>query len=251
MTVTFNQEGFAQNSGEITVYCTDAQGIYIKETTEYVSAGGSLAAGSYLDVPPKPKQGFVIVRVDNNWQYQADHRGTYYNKATGDKVEHAALGELPENLTALEPLIEPCKWNGTAWVKDEAKIADNFAKNQAKLIANIDEHAARIYSTWTRFESEYRERQAAAEAFKKANYQGECSRYITDFAKRAGLNNQAATDLILVQAAGLEKLQLELANQRMRKYELKVPGLTIEKMQSIHDDIIKQMDALMEAYNNG
>jgi len=57
--------------------------------------------------------------------------------------------------------------------------------------------------------------------------------------------------LILVQAAGLEKLQVELANQRMRKYELKVPGLTIEKMQSIHDDIIKQMDALMEAYNNG
>ena len=68
---------------------------------------------------------------------------------------------------------------------------------------------------------------------------------------RTGLNNQAATDLILQQAAGLEKLQVELANQRMRKYELKVPGLTIEKMQSIHDDIIKQMDALMEAYNNG
>lgn len=251
MTVTFNQEGFAETSGEITVYCTDAQGVYTKETTEYVSAGGSLAAGSYLDAPPEPKQGFVIVRVDNNWQYQADHRGTYYNKETGEKVEHTALGELPDNLTTLAPLAEPCKWNGTGWVKDEAKIADNFAKDQAKLIANIDEHAARIYSTWTRFESEYRERQAAAEAFKKANYQGECSRYITDFAKRAGLNNQVATDLILVQAAGLEKLQVELANQRMRKYELKVPGLTIEKMQSIHDDIIKQMDALMEAYNNG
>ena len=86
MTVTFNQEGFAQNSGEITVYCTDAQGIYTKETTEYVSAGGSLAAGSYLDAPPKPKQGFVIVRADNSWQYQADHRGTYYSKETGEKV---------------------------------------------------------------------------------------------------------------------------------------------------------------------
>ena len=177
MTVTFNQEGFAENSGEITVYCTDAQGVYTKETTEYVSEGGSLSAGSYLDAPPKPKQGFVIVRVDNNWQYQADHRGTYYSKETGEKVEHTALGELPDNLTALAPLAEPCKWNGTEWVKDAAKIADNFAKNQAKLIANIDEHAARIYSTWTRFESEYRERQAAAEAFKKANYQGECSRY--------------------------------------------------------------------------
>ena len=251
MTVTFNQDGFAETSGEITVYCTDNQGIYSHSITEYVTEGGSLSAGSYLDAPPQPKQGFVIVRVENSWQYQADHRGTYYNKETGEKVEHTALGELPENLTALAPLAEPCKWNGSGWVKDEAKIADNFAKNKAKLIANIDEHAARIYSTWTRFESEYRERQAAAEAFKKANYQGECSRYITDFAKRTGLNNQAATELILVQAAGLEKLQLELANQRMRKYELKVPGLTIEKMQSIHDDIIKQMDALMEAYNNG
>lgn len=131
------------------------------------------------------------------------------------------------------------------------KQAEFTKKMKAQLINNIDVHAASIYSTWTRFESEYRERQAAAEAFKSANYQGECSRYITDFAKRAGLNNQAATDLILVQAAGLEQLQVELANQRMRKYELKVPGLTIEKMQSIHDDIIKQMDALMEAYNNG
>ena len=142
-------------------------------------------------------------------------------------------------------------WNGDEWVIPPEKQAVLAMAKQAKLIAEIDERAAKIYSTWTRFESEYRERQAAAEAFKNANYQGECSRYITDFAKRAGLNNQAATDLILVQAAGLERLQVELANQRMRKYELKAPGLTIEKMQSIHDDIIKQMDALMEAYNNG
>ncbi|WP_315090406.1 hypothetical protein [Aggregatibacter segnis] len=120
-----------------------------------------------------------------------------------------------------------------------------------KLIDGIDNHAAKIYSTWTRFESEYRERQAAAEAYKSANYEGECSRYITDFAKRAGLNNKAATDLILVQAAGLEKLQVELANQRMRKYELKAPNLTLEQLQSIYNDIIKQMDELMEAYNNG
>jgi len=141
-------------------------------------------------------------------------------------------------------------WNGNSWVIPPEKQAALAADKQVKLIAEIDERAAKIYSTWTRFESEYRERQSAAEAFKNANYQGECSRYITDFAKRAGLNNQAATDLILVQA-GLEKLQVELANQRMRKYELKVPGLTTEKMQSIHDDIIKQMDALMEAYNNG
>ena len=131
--------------------------------------------------------------------------------------------------------------------KQTALLADT----QTRLIANIDEHAAKIYSTWTRFESEYRERQAAAEAFKSANYEGECSRYISDFAQRAKLDNKTAANLILTQAAGLEKLQVELANQRMRKYELKVPNLTLEKLQSIHDDIIKQMDNLMEAYQNG
>ena len=137
------------------------------------------------------------------------------------------------------------------WKISPEKQTALLADTQTRLIANIDEHAAKIYSTWTRFESEYRERQAAAEAFKSANYEGECSRYISDFAQRARLDNKTATNLILTQAAGLEKLQMELANQRMRKYELKAPNLTLEKLQSIHDDIIKQMDNLMEAYQNG
>ena len=137
------------------------------------------------------------------------------------------------------------------WEISPEKQTALLAETQTRLIANIDEHAAKIYSTWTRFESEYRERQAAAEAFKAANYEGECSRYISDFAQRARLDNKTATNLILTQAAGLEKLQMELANQRMRKYEFQVPNLTLEQLQSIHDDIIKQMDNLMEAYPNG
>ena len=153
-------------------------------------------------------------------------------------------------------LIEPQpsaahEWDGKEWTITSEKQAALLVETQTRLIANIDERAATIYSTWTRFESEYRERQSAAEAFKAANYEGECSRYISDFATRAGLDNKTATNLILTQAAGLEKLQVELANHRMRKYELKQPNLTLEQMQSIHDDIIKQMDSLMEAYNNG
>lgn len=137
------------------------------------------------------------------------------------------------------------------WEISTEKLTALLTEKRNRLIEQIDSHAATIYSTWTRFESEYRERQTAAEAYKAANYQGECSRYITDFALRAGLDNKAATNLILMQAAGLEKLLVELANQRMRKYELKAPNLTLEQMQSIYDDIIKQMDHLMEAYNNG
>lgn len=137
------------------------------------------------------------------------------------------------------------------WEISTEKQTALLTEKRNRLIEQIDSHAATIYSTWTRFESEYRERQAAAEAFKAANYEGECSRYVSDFAQRARLDNKTATNLILTQAAGLEKLQVELANQRMRKYELKAPNLTLEQLQSIHDDIIKQMDNLMEAYQNG
>lgn len=167
MTVTFNQDGFAEKSGEVTVYCTDNQGIYSHTTAEYVSEGGSISAGSYLDAPPKPKQGFVIVRVDNNWQYQADHRGTYYNKATGDKVEHTALGELPDNLTALAPLAEPCKWNGTGWVKDEAKIVELFMQRKEALLATLANKADTLKSSLlvgypqTEIESFYRQEKEA------------------------------------------------------------------------------------------
>lgn len=167
MTVTFNQDGFAENSGEVTVYCTDNQGIYSHTTTEYVSEGGSLATGSYLDAPPKQKQGFVIVRADNGWQYQVDHRGTYYNKETGDQVEYTALGELPENLTALAPLAEPCKWNGTEWVKDEARIVELFMQRKEALLTTLANKADTLKSSLlvgypqTEIESFYRQEKEA------------------------------------------------------------------------------------------
>lgn len=137
------------------------------------------------------------------------------------------------------------------WIISEENATALLNEKREIFIRQIDSHAAGIYSQWTRFESEYRERKSVAEAYKAANYEGECSRYISDFAQRAGIDNKAATNLILMQAEGLEKLQVELANQRMRKYELKAPNLTLEQLQSIHDDIIKQMDNLMEAYQNG
>lgn len=153
-------------------------------------------------------------------------------------------------LVAKQPT-ELHKWNGNSWIVDEKKKTEIKLELIKNLVHSIDDTAANISSRWTRFAEEYKEREAAAEAFKAANYEGECSRYISDFAQRARLDNKTATNLILTQAAGLKKLQMELANQRMRKYELKAPNLMIEQMQSIHDDIIKQMDNLMEAYQNG
>ena len=236
----------------------DDQGIYVGQTDadlspEEAENGVYLMPAGCVDVtPPKEKDGFVAKWTSEEWQYIENHIGkTVYSTATKDSMEISELGVIPEGYTLIKPENELEEWNGKAWEIPTEKLTALLTEKRNRLIEQIDSHAATIYSTWTRFESEYRERQTAAEAYKSANYEGDCSRYITDFAKRAGLNNKAATDLILLQAAGLERLQVELANQRMRKYELKVPGLTIEKMQSIHDDIIKQMEALMEAYNNG
>ena len=178
----------------------------------------------------------------------------YQNLLIGQESGKQIIADKTGNPVLIDPqpsAAHELNFDTLTWVISPEKQTALLADTQTRLIANIDEHAAKIYSTWTRFESEYRERQAAAEAFKAANYEGECSRYITDFAQRARLDNKTATNLILTQAAGLEKLQVELANQRMRKYELKAPNLTLEQLQSIHDDIIKQMDSLMEAYQNG
>ena len=138
-------------------------------------------------------------------------------------------------------------WNGNSWVIDEEKQTEIKRELIKRLVDSIDDTAANISARWTRFAEEYKEREAAAEAFKAANYEGECSRYISDFAQRARLDNKTATNLILTQAAGLKKLQMELANQRMRKYELKHEALSDEELQRIHDDIIGKMQTLAEA----
>lgn len=143
------------------------------------------------------------------------------------------------------------EWDGKAWVIPPEKMTALLAEKRAQLIDEIDKKAETIYSVWTRFEAEYKARKEAAEVFKASGYKGEPSIYITSFATPAGVDNKTATDIILQQAAGLQKLQDHLAALRMRKYELKHPNLTLEQLQAIRDDIIKQMDELMEAYNNG
>lgn len=137
------------------------------------------------------------------------------------------------------------------WVLDEGAKHQKCADLRNQLIKSIDDRAAEISTNWTRFTVEYEQREAAALVFKQHDYQGDPGIYITGFSSAAGIDNKTATLLILQQAEGLRGLQRHLATQRMRKYELKKADLTEDDLQSIHDDIIKQMDALMEAYNNG
>ncbi|MDY0501473.1 hypothetical protein NMU76_03965 [Pasteurella multocida] len=148
-------------------------------------------------------------------------------------------------LVAKQPT-ELHKWNGNSWVIDEEKQTEIKRELIKKLVDSIDDAAAGIGARWTRFAEEYKEREAAALAFKEANFTGEVSIYISSFATVAGLDNKSATLLILKQAQGLRTLQEQLAVQRMRKYELKHEELNEEELQQIHDDIIGKMQALAE-----
>lgn len=126
---------------------------------------------------------------------------------------------------------------------DEQAVVEQY---RSELVKHIDDTAAQIAAHWTRFSDEYKEREAAALAYQQANFTGKPSIYITSFSSVAGLDDKSATLLILQQAAGLRHLQEQLAVQRMRKYELKKPDLTLEQMQDICDDIITQMHQLAE-----
>ncbi|HHF0436407.1 hypothetical protein MY718_03140 [Haemophilus influenzae] len=139
------------------------------------------------------------------------------------------------------------KWNGNSWIVDEKKKTEIKRELIKNLVDSIDDTAVNISSRWIRFAEEYKEREAAAIAFKEANFAGEVSVYISSFATVAGLDNQSASLLILQQAERLRALQQQLAVQRMRKYELKHEALSDEELKNIHDDIVSKMRQLAEA----
>ena len=107
----------------------------------------------------------------------------------------------------------------------------------------VDEAVAAIYGRFTRFQLEYTEREAQAQAFKDAGYTGEVPPRVAEFATPAGMPAQAATDLILQQAVNLRTAQGELSALRMRKYEVLRAG-TDEQAQAFAAEILAGVAAV-------
>ncbi|MFC0942910.1 hypothetical protein ACFGZE_04135 [Pasteurella multocida] len=186
---------------------------------------------SYQIFPaPQNLNDFIEIEVEN--ESELDNKQLIYFES-----QYILVDKQPTELH---------KWNGNGWIVDEEKQTEIKRELIKKLVDSIDDAAAGIGAKWTRFAEEYKEREAAALAFKEANFTGEVSIYISSFATVAGLDNKSATLLILKQAEGLRTLQEQLAVQRMRKYELKHEELSEEELQQIHNDIIRKM----KAFNN-
>lgn len=118
--------------------------------------------------------------------------------------------------------------------------------DRAAAALQIDEAVAAIYGRFTRFQLEYTEREAQAQAYKAAGYTGPVPPRVAEFATPAGMPAQAATDLILQQAVNLRTAQGELSALRMRKYEV-LRAATDAQAQAVASEILAGVEAVGRA----
>ncbi|EDW5022707.1 tail fiber assembly protein [Salmonella enterica subsp. enterica] len=100
------------------------------DTNEFIGAGDAyipphtgLPANCTDIAPPDIPSSHIAVfdAETQTWSLQEDHRGeTVYDTTTGNQVYISAPGPLPENVTSVSPDGKYQKWDGKAWVKDEA-----------------------------------------------------------------------------------------------------------------------------------
>ncbi|EBS4306946.1 tail fiber assembly protein [Salmonella enterica subsp. enterica] len=100
------------------------------DTNEFIGAGDAyipphtgLPANCTDIAPPDIPSSHIAVfdAETQTWSLQEDHRGeTVYDTTTGNQVYISDPGPLPESVTSVSPDGEYQKWDGKAWVKDEA-----------------------------------------------------------------------------------------------------------------------------------
>ncbi|EFO8791214.1 tail fiber assembly protein [Salmonella enterica] len=100
------------------------------DTNEFIGAGDAyipphtgLPANCTDIAPPDIPASHIAVfdAETETWSLKEDHRGeTVYDTTTGNQMYISDPGPLPENVTSVSPDGEYQKWDGKAWVKDEA-----------------------------------------------------------------------------------------------------------------------------------
>lgn len=145
-----DEQGLATIAGWVEVYlCDPITREYVRASLDNVPFGGSIVADAYLDKPNLPtKENVAILRSEDekSWVHVADYRGkTAYSTETRQVMDVDFIGELPSNLTLLEPKTEFDVWNGKKWVTDtEAQKAALVAQAEQEKAQRLDEANATI-----------------------------------------------------------------------------------------------------------
>ncbi|EAX8239875.1 tail fiber assembly protein [Salmonella enterica] len=100
------------------------------DTNEFIGAGdayipphtGLPADCTDIAPPDIPASHIAVFDTEKQmWGLFEDYRGeTVYDTTTGNPIYISEPGPLPENVTSVSPDGEYQKWDGKAWVKDEA-----------------------------------------------------------------------------------------------------------------------------------
>lgn len=136
---------------------------------------------------------------------------------------------------------------GYEWVNGavQAKPADLSILIAVKkeLSAQIDAAVIAIYDRPMQLSKEYEAREKAAADYKAAGYIGAVPAWLAGFATPAGMEPQAAADLVLSQAAQMRGALDSLGALRMRKYEVQLAS-TEADARTAHTDIMAQIAAV-------
>lgn len=182
-----------------------------------------IPAGCIDTEPPAAKAG-QAAKWDadaKKWQYIPDHRGqTAYRTDNGQPETVQSAGELPPELTLTPRPSEYHVWDGKAWVLSESAAAQALADAQAQGAAQINDAVEAVLQPLTRFEVEYKRREAQARAYRDAGYKGDVPCQVAAFAKPTGKTPKEAADIILAQSEMLYATLDRLGEMRMRKFEL-------------------------------
>lgn len=173
--------------------------------------------------PPEARAGFAAQwqPEKQEWTYIPDYRGqTAYRTDTGEEATVIHAGELPPELTLTPRPSEYHVWDGKAWVLSESAAAQALADAQAQGAAQINDAVEAVLQPLTRFEVEYKRREAQARAYRDAGYKGDVPCQVAAFAKPTGKTPKEAADIILAQSEMLYSLLDKLGELRMRKFEL-------------------------------
>jgi len=113
---------YSEETQTIKVYDFSAiTGELIGQSDAMIAPNTGLPARCTDIKPPRSKAGCVAVFVDGAWSSVVDLRGkVFYSTDTGYPTTVTELGPLPENATSLAPATRFDRWNGKAWVKDNA-----------------------------------------------------------------------------------------------------------------------------------
>ena len=182
-----------------------------------------LPAGCVDAAPPEARAGFAAQwqPEKQEWTYIPDYRGqTAYRTDTGEEDTVIHAGELPPELTLTPRPSEYHTWSGKAWTLSESAAAQALADAQAQGAAQINDAVEAVLQPLTRFEVEYKRREAQARAYRDAGYKGDVPCQVAAFAKPTGKTPKEAADIIIAQADMLYSLLDKLGEMRMRKFEL-------------------------------